>query len=155
MEGQQALVVDIINKLNLTANSKQKVGWDAARSLFGLLLLLFCSLGRAAVWFLAHMVSPVGVQVQHIEQLEELLLRSQPLLLDGFLPELIPLQVTTQSQRTVDPTKPSIRLRMCSHKHLYVICICVMLYGLDRQERVQQQHGASDSLVACCDPHHQ
>lgn len=35
-------------------------------------------------------------QVQHIEELEELLLRNEPALLDEFLPELVPLQVTQQ-----------------------------------------------------------
>jgi hypothetical protein len=33
-------------------------------------------------------------QVQHIEELEELLLRNEPALLDEFLPELVPLQVS-------------------------------------------------------------
>lgn len=34
------------------------------------------------------------LQMQHLEQLEELLLRNEPSLLDTFLAELVPLQVT-------------------------------------------------------------
>jgi len=33
------------------------------------------------------------MQVQHLEELQELLLRSTPALLDTFLAELVPLQV--------------------------------------------------------------
>jgi hypothetical protein len=62
---------------------------------------------------LADVLLPVGVQIQHIEQLEELLLRSQPLLLDGFLPELMPLQVTTRLR--------TLELTHWQHKVAYVL----------------------------------
>jgi hypothetical protein len=97
MEGKRALVVETINKLVSASNAKAKVGAVSVAAVLPTVpavcstvcsTLLPAQSSCHAACYSCHMS-----QVQHIEQLEELLLRNEPALLDGFLSELVPLQV--------------------------------------------------------------
>jgi hypothetical protein len=95
MDGKRALVVETINKLVSASNAKAKVGAVDVAAVLPTVPAAVCS--TAPRFCVHHQAATLCAnsmpQVQHIEQLEELLLRNEPALLDIFLSELVPLQV--------------------------------------------------------------